>query len=156
MARPRKSPVDYLVEDRGFETPCWIWLRGTNNGGYGITYENQQIVMAHRAYYERNHGLIPEGLDIDHLCRVRACVNPAHLEVVTRSVNVRRGLAAKLSDAEREEIRTRFAAGNVSQATLARDHHIDPSVVSLLVRDLRRPRSEATRLGWITRRASTA
>jgi len=73
-------------------TPCLIWDGPINPNGYGRTQVGGKTQMAHRAAWEQVHGPIPEGLEIDHLCRVRACVNPDHLEAVTHVVNVRRGL----------------------------------------------------------------
>jgi DNA-binding XRE family transcriptional regulator len=85
----RRTPNDYEVRDCGYETPCWVWLRNINEKGYGkIGWKTR----AHRAYYERFVGPIPEGMMLDHLCRIRACVNPDHLEPVTNGENVRRGL----------------------------------------------------------------
>lgn len=89
--RPTKSPVFYRVEDRGHDTPCWIWQRGLDKGGYGVIYVDGKHDRAHRYFYEQKHGPIPPGLDGDHLCRIRACCNPDHIEPVTRSVNVLRG-----------------------------------------------------------------
>lgn len=81
--------------DRSDPTACWLW-RG-RAGCYGVFffYENRvgRSVGAHRIAYELANGPIPPGLDIDHLCMVRGCVNPAHLEPVTRSENVRRAHA---------------------------------------------------------------
>lgn len=82
---------------------CWIWQAPTNAYGYGTFgvggRTNQRIYLAHRFTYEMFVGAIPLGLDIDHLCRVRNCVNPAHLEPVTRRDNLLRGetTAARLS-----------------------------------------------------------
>ena len=59
--------------------------------GYGQFGVDGKTVLAHRWYYESMVGPIPEGLDLDHLCRVRRCVNPAHLEPVSRRVNLLRG-----------------------------------------------------------------
>ena len=67
---------------------CWLWLRHTQVHGYGII--GSQPFLAHRVSYERYKGLIPSGLVIDHLCRVRCCVNPDHLEAVTQGENIRR------------------------------------------------------------------
>lgn len=92
----RKSPVEYVEEDRGHETPCRIWQRSTNNTGYGQIRINGKLHLAHRVAYERDRGEIPDGMTIDHLCRVRCCVNPDHLEAVTNTENVRRGRGAKL------------------------------------------------------------
>lgn len=66
---------------------CWEWTGARRPDGYGVL----NGVRAHRLVYEAKVGPIPEGLDLDHLCRVRHCVNPDHLEPVTRRVNTLRG-----------------------------------------------------------------
>lgn len=78
-----------------FPDGCWLWIASTARGGYGQFNDGRTMRRAHRWAYEHFVGPIPEGLDLDHLCRVRACVNPAHLEPVTRSVNLKRGYAAR-------------------------------------------------------------
>lgn len=66
---------------------CWLWTGAKQNRGYG----NYRSKLAHRVSYERYIGPIPNGLTIDHLCRNRLCVNPAHLEPVTQYENNMRG-----------------------------------------------------------------
>lgn len=74
------------------ERGCWPWQSGLGNGGYGvISYKNKQY-RAHRIAYEVFVGRIKPGLHVDHLCRNRRCVNPAHLEPVTPRVNNERAL----------------------------------------------------------------
>src|SRR5882672_3116293 len=68
---------------------CWIWT-ATLRSGYGRFWEGH-LRTAHRLAYETMVGTVPDGLELDHLCRTRCCVNPAHLEAVTRTVNMRRG-----------------------------------------------------------------
>ena len=70
---------------------CWHWTAYTNEKGYGQFHVDGRLVKAHRWSYEHFVGPIPEGLQIDHLCRVRNCVNPHHLEPVTGRENVLRG-----------------------------------------------------------------
>lgn len=73
--------------------PCWIWSGTLNAYGYGVINVNYKIKQCHRVSYELAKGEIPAGLTADHLCRVPTCVNPDHLEAVTRGINVLRGVA---------------------------------------------------------------
>jgi hypothetical protein len=74
------------------ETGCWLWTGSEKgHGGYGgFKYKNKTL-RAHRVSYELHVGPIPPGLTLDHLCRVRFCVNPKHLEPVTHKENSLRG-----------------------------------------------------------------
>lgn len=96
---------------------CWEWHASLNDGGYGQMAggPGSSPLRAHRVMYEWLIGPIPDGLVIDHLCRNRACVNPAHMEPVTRGENVKRGVAA-------EATRARLAA----QTHCKRGHEFTP------------------------------
>ena len=77
-------------------TGCWLWTGAMfQSTGYGALRVNGRTTVAHRIGYECFNGPIPAGLVLDHLCRVRSCVNPAHLEAVTGQVNVLRGFQAR-------------------------------------------------------------
>jgi hypothetical protein len=78
---------------------CWLWTGPIAPNGYGSTTVDNRTRIAHRAVYEKMVGPIPAGLELDHLCRVRHCVNPDHLEPVTRSVNLLRGVGPILKKA---------------------------------------------------------
>lgn len=72
-------------------TGCWLWTGRVGSSGYGRVHRKYGVqVQAHRFVYEAFRGPIPEGMSIDHLCRVRRCVNPDHLEPVTIRENILR------------------------------------------------------------------
>lgn len=73
-------------------TRCWLWT-GALYGGYGHLWCDGKQLMVHRFIYELVFGPILFDLEIDHLCRVRNCVNPSHMEAVTNKVNVLRGVS---------------------------------------------------------------
>lgn len=80
---------------------CWFWTAATNGKpGYGVFAFNRRQQLAHRVAYELFVGPVPDGLTLDHLCRVRNCVNPEHLEPVTLAENIDRGKAYRLRGAD--------------------------------------------------------
>lgn len=101
MGRP-SVPIGVRVLQHSIPEPntgCWLWTACVDDDGYGVTNIGYRKLGAHRASYEAFVGPIPEGLTLDHKCRVRSCVNPDHLEPVTVLVNTMRGegLAARNS-----------------------------------------------------------
>lgn len=114
----------YIIDSA---TGCWVWQRlGVN--GYGRLTLDGVTQPAHRYTYEALNGPVPEGLELDHLCRNKACVNPFHLEAVPHAENLRR--AAKLDWETVREIR----ASSESHGAAGRRLGIDPSHVSKIRR----------------------
>lgn len=72
---------------------CWLWTATRGSNGYGKAYYDGKVRYAHRLSYIAFVGEIPDGYQIDHLCRTPACCNPFHLEAVTPSINTLRGLS---------------------------------------------------------------
>jgi len=98
----RKSPEErFWAKVRKSENPigCWEWIAGKNFGGYGTFRVGNRTVPAHRWAYEHLVGTIPPELECDHLCRVRCCVNPAHIELVTSRENTLRGVGLAAQNA---------------------------------------------------------
>lgn len=91
--RRTQSPADRFWAKVDKTDDCWLWTASTNNGYGSISLGARKRVQAHRFAYELLVGPIPDGLELDHLCRVRHCVNPAHLEPVTARENQLRSLS---------------------------------------------------------------
>lgn len=121
----------YEIREMGHSTPCWVWSGPLTNRGYGqIKLDQRTCKRSHRVMYEREVGPIPAGLTLDHLCRVRACINPEHLEPVTIAENVRRGDSAKLNFEKVREIR----ASSESQRVLAARFGVSQPLISKVQR----------------------
>lgn len=97
--------------DRRGPDECWPWTGARKSDGYGHIAVNGHHKLAHRATYELLVGPIPDGLVIDHLCRVPHCVNPGHMEPVTLGENSRRGVGIKHA-AEIRRARTHCKRGH--------------------------------------------
>ena len=80
-----------------FFNQCWAWTGGVDGKGYGQFRVGHKKKRAHRLSYELMIGIIPAGLDLDHVCRNIKCVNPYHLEPVTRQLNIIRGKSSALN-----------------------------------------------------------
>lgn len=130
--RHRKSAphlsVDGLPRYRINANGCWIWT-GSVWGNYGSVNWCGKNRRVHRATYEFLRGMVPEGMELDHLCRNRLCINPDHLQPVTHAINQQRSpKTAKLSAAEVDEIKARFGRGE-TRASLARRYAVSWSVI---------------------------
>ena len=128
---------------------CWEWVGAKSSTGYGNFYTRGKMYLTHRYAWEEEHGAIPLGLCVLHLCDNRACVRPDHLFLGTKKTNsldmVGKGRAhmpdsagekhglSKLTDAAVVDVRRRFSAGELGK-DLAAEYGVSPSLVSLVVR----------------------
>jgi len=85
---PVEKRITYKIDDNG----CWLWTRGLTSHGYAEIWIDKKRYKVHRYMYEQKYGKIKAGLVCDHLCRVRRCINPDHIEPVTIRENVLRGI----------------------------------------------------------------
>ena len=97
---PWQDRLEWYI-DKGHPDECWTWSGGHSptpaGGKYAVfTYRNKSV-GAHRAVYEKHHGPIPDGMEVDHQCRNTWCVNPAHLKAVTRTENMQNKTAYRNS-----------------------------------------------------------
>lgn len=87
MTTREKLEARTLQDDQG----CYVWQGGKTRNGYGTVRHEGKTYYVHRLAYEITYGVIPKGLQIDHLCRNRLCWKPEHLEAVTQRENLLRG-----------------------------------------------------------------
>lgn len=87
----RKSAANRFFDKVDLSGECWRWTAAISDNGYGKFWRGDRLVYAHQFAFELLVGDDIAGLDLDHLCRDRACVNPEHLEPVSRAENLRRG-----------------------------------------------------------------
>ena len=114
MSRPHTAPIHRLVKKIEVGHGCWRWLGGYYDNGYSqfMLYPGIKTT-GHRAAYILLRGPIPTGLETDHLCRNRWCVNPYHLELTTHRENVRRSpLLADPLVARKERAKTHCPRGH--------------------------------------------
>lgn len=111
----KDGPVPACAPELG---PCWIWTACRIRSDYGSLSLGRRRTLAHRAAYQFLVGPVPEGLELDHLCRTPACVKavadehgPAHLEAVTKSQNIRRGLGPQILG-DRNRLKTHCPQGH--------------------------------------------
>ena len=94
---PKQTPaVDRALAKVSYDHGCWVFHGSRLKAGYGKILKDGgrggEMALVHRVIYEAFVGPIPDGFDLDHLCRNTSCCNPLHLEAVDRSENVRRGI----------------------------------------------------------------
>lgn len=111
------------------KSQCWEWTLYKNWNGYGIQKVAGKMKRAHRVVYEKYVGPIPAGMDLDHLCKNRGCVNPKHLEPVTGTENARRRKDSKLNMTKVTEIRRLLKLG-VKGSVVAKQFGISQDTVS--------------------------
>ena len=128
LRRPPISESDYTTTDRGHSSLCFIWNGKLSSAGYGKVNVDGKQIYAHRAMYEQEVGPIPDGKELDHLCRQTDCVNPSHLDPVTHAVNLRRGKGTKISDEQAQAIREDPRL----LVRIAEDYGLHPSYVGRL------------------------
>lgn len=121
--------VPYREVDCGYSTPCWIWQLRLTRDGYGQITVNGWDGSTHRYFYRQYVGEIPDGLELDHLCRVRSCICPSHLDPVTRLINQRRGLGTRLNEQIVAYIKSQLAVGQQTVNSLAAQFGVTISAI---------------------------
>ena len=116
---------------------CWVWRAGVDRNGYGKFQVEGRNMFAHRVSFILSGRNISNGLVIDHICRNQRCVNPDHMEVVTRQENVRRGNSVKVDRSKIEVIKEKYKTGLFTQTELGNIFGISQNEISMIVNNRR-------------------
>lgn len=150
LLRPTDDVISAFQARVEKQAGCWLWTGYRLPAGYGTLPYGGRPVYAHRMAFAIEHGRVPAGAVVQHLCDNPSCVNPAHLAIGTQQENAsdasargrlaafRSGEAhpgAKLSDAQAAEIRRRYADGDVTQGKLAAEFGVSQSAIAKIVGD---------------------
>lgn len=125
-----RKRVKYVIDPI---TECWNWVCHLYEG-YGRVFLGGRWYPAHVVTYETKYGPVPDGKELDHLCRNRKCCNPDHVEPVTRTINVRRGLQTKLTAESVHDIRVLASEGKSQREIAARFGLLSHSTVGRIIR----------------------
>ncbi len=158
-SRPLTPVIERFLDKICIQDTCWLWTGAPNAAGYAMLYmsptNKPRVDYAHRFSYRLFIGPIPVGLDLDHLCRVRHCVNPDHLEPVTRKENIHRGLRGVLKthcirghafDEENTVLTSQGRQCRVCNKMRARKYWVDREKerAPIITRDYKRPSGLST------------
>lgn len=132
MAKYSKEIINKFWEKVKKTDYCWNWINCPSFYGYGLFYINKKAFLAHRISFEINGNNINNKI-LDHLCRNKICVNPQHLEIVTRGENARRGLVSKLIPNQIIQIRKLYKRNNITQNYLANIFHVGQDEISRII-----------------------
>jgi predicted XRE-type DNA-binding protein len=137
----RDGSPSYLIQDMGYKTPCWMWQGCLNKWGYAKIKRRGKTQGGHRLFYRAYiDPSLPDsraGSDgLDHLCRIRKCVRPDHVEPVTCVENIRRGLVHALADPDIRSIAERYERGE-SQRQIAISLGVHQPEISRILNGLR-------------------
>lgn len=133
--------ADRLLSKVDASGDCWLWTAYVDPAGYARLSYLDEKCYAHRLIHEWLVGPIPEKYDVDHLCRVRHCVNPDHLEAVPHRTNSLRGYGAfttqarrgKIGSTDANVIRRRYATGDGSLRTLGEEYRVSWKTIHAIV-----------------------
>lgn len=132
VGRPWLDRAIEKLDLSGGEGECWRWTASLNAYGYAQLHVAGTMKRVHILLYEELVGPVPPGSELDHLCRNRGCVNPAHMEPVSHATNCRRGARTRLTWRDVHDIRRRRRSGEVRK-TIAGDYGITVGTVSNIV-----------------------
>ena len=133
------------IDKSGGLNSCWMWMGAKTILGYGRKWDGKRYLYAHRISYELFYGFCPNKLVICHNCDIPSCVNPRHLTLGTQRDNIKdmiqksrqakefRRWNCKLSNSQIEEIRARYADGNLKQWELGLEYGVRQDHISRIV-----------------------